>query len=798
MINLNLSVHDVVDLILRKGHLDNRIFNYAAMQEGSRIHKEYQDRQDKNYFSEYYLSDKFVYEEYVLNISGRADGIILKENGEYIVDEIKSTVSSLDSFIADHGQWHLGQAMFYGYMLAKNKNLNKVEIQMTYISQINSKEIKQINKEYTLKDLELFTQDVVIEFVRFYKKIYKLKQERDKSISKFLFPFPTMRKGQKEMIDFVSNTIDLSSSSFIEAPTGIGKTISVLYPSCKHLKINEVSSIFYLTNKNAIKRIAVETVKLFQEHGSKIKSIQFTSKDNICLNEKKKRCNPDECFLAKFYYDKLNNAISDCLEYEDTFSFEYIKEFCLERNICPFQFQLDLANYCDVLICDYSYIFNVNDFLGISDLNSSFHNSILCIDESHNLPERIREMYSSEINVSYLLDMFPLFSLHQKKLKKIVEDLIDYLQGFDVSKLELDEENMLYVLQNVDINIVTYVSDIISEFRKQIKNYPLEISDELLNYYYYFLELNNLLKLITGEMEKYFIFYLIIDEKKEIISYKIRNISPSEIITLKTSRFKSTIFFSATLSPKEFYIDLLGGDYSNKDSVLVLPSPFDKKNRRVFIDNRFSLYFKDREKTIPYIYRTIVDAISQKTGNYFVFVPSYAYLNRLKEFFVNDEENSARIHYQGQYMSESERKSFLEYFSKDNKETHVGIVVLHGVFSEGIDLVGDRLIGAIVISTGIPSLSFEKNKEAEFYSKNKENINGFEYAYTYPGINKILQAGGRVIRSEEDRGFILYIDSRLNNGVYRKISKEIFPDAIYLSDNNQLKKELNSFFNEDK
>lgn len=796
MIKLNISVHDIVDLILRKGHLDTRVFNIASMQEGSRIHKNYQDKQGPNYLAEYYLAWQYNYEEYQLNISGRADGVIIKDNGKYIVNEIKSTVADLDSFISDHGQWHLGQALFYAHMLAQSKSLKKVRIQMTYISQQNNNNIKQINKEYSLSDLELFTKDIVIQYVRFYKKIYHLKKIRDESVVNLKFPFPKLRLGQEKMMQFVNSTIDNNLDSFIEAPTGIGKTVSVLYPASKHLKLNEGSSIFYLTNKNAIKKIAIDTVKLFQKNGSKIKAIQFTAKDNICLNENKKRCNPDECFFAKYYYDKLNNAISDCLEKEDIFSSDFIKNFSLENNMCPFQFQLDLSNYCDVLICDYSYIFNVNDFLGLSDINRNFYNSILCIDESHNLPSRVVEMYSNEININYLLDMFPLFSPRHKTIKKLVGEVIDFIQQYDVSNLQYDKNNLLYELPKLDIELYSLISDICSNFRKQMKDYPLDISEELLSYYFYFLDLNNLIKLILDDFEKQFIFYLSTDIDKNIISYKIRNISSKEIIKLKTSRFKSTIFFSATLSPKEFYVDLLGGDISNKERILALPSPFPKENRLVLVDTRYSLYFKDRDKTLSSIYQDIVDAISQKVGNYFIFVPSYAYLNKLKEFFNNDDLNIV-VHYQSQYMGEKDREHFLSRFSNKNKETHVGILVLHGMFSEGIDLVGDRLIGAIIISAGLPTISFEKNKEVEYYNNINNKKDGFDYAYTYPGINKILQAGGRVIRSENDKGFIFYIDSRLKGEIYRKITNEIFPDAKYIKDNVEIKEKVKKFFSKE-
>lgn len=795
MIFLNLSVHNIVDLILRKGHLDTRVFNISSMLEGSRIHKAYQDRQSNNYIAEYYLSHEFKYEDFIIAVSGRADGVI-KKNNNYIVDEIKSTVTDLDQFILDHGQWHLGQALLYGYMLCFKNKLEKVDIQMTYINQIDTSKIKQIKKTYSFKDLQLFVDDLMINYIRLYRKIYKFKTSRDEYVKTLKFPFPSYRAGQEKMISFVEKTIDNDKEVYIEAPTGIGKTISILYPAIKRFKLNKMDSIFYLTSKNSIKKIAMDTLSLFGKDSSKIKSIQLSSKDNMCLNDKKKHCNPEECFFAKHYYDKLNDAIFDTLELHSHFTSDVIKDLCFIRNICPFQFQLDLAKYCDVLVCDYNYIFDVNDFLSSDEIGSIFSRSILCVDESHNLPSRVKEMYSFTISLEYIdtvLNYCDKPSL--AKLKKKIAKLYDYIEEISFNKEEV--KNSIYELTFLDNELLNNIAYINTEYKKIFKSSPVDINDSLQEFYFFILDIDKILDLACGELRDYFNFYLIVENNK-ILSLNIQNIVSREIIKMKSQRFKSTIYFSGTLSPKDYYIDLLGGDINNKDNILALPSPFKKENRRVFVDTRYSLYYKDRDITLPKIYSLIKDVISQKVGNYFVYVPSFLYLDKLKVFFREDQIPNTKIYYQSSLMNEIERNDFLSHFKANSKRTNIGVLVLGGIFSEGIDLLGDRLIGSIIISVGLPLINYVKDKEAEFYNKLNPEINkGFDYAYTYPGINRILQAGGRVIRSDLDRGFILYCDSRLNKPLYRKIFNEYYPDLIMVKDNMSIKKELSNFFAED-
>ena len=793
MIFITLSVHDIVDLFLRKGHLDTRVFNMSSMLEGTKIHKMYQDSQGKDYIPEYYLSSEFNYEKYHLSISGRADGVFIKDN-KYVIEEIKSTISNLEQFISDHGQWHLGQAMFYAYMLGKEKKLDSVEIQMTYINQLDKSDIKKINQIYKMEDLDVFVNGLIIDYVSFYQKIYERKMVRDKFVNEMEFPFDKYRLGQKDMINFIDKQISLTSTGYIEAPTGIGKTVSILYPAMKKLKYNDTNYILYLTNKNSIKKVAMETLSLFEKQKSKIKSIQFTSKENICPNVNKQKCNPDDCYFARYYYDKLNDAIKDALEETNLFSEDFIKNFTMKKDMCPYQFQHDLSKYCDVLICDYNYVFDINDFIAYTEIDAS--KSILCIDESHNLPTRVKDMYSIQIKLEYLDKIISMCMTNNlSKLRKNIDKLYK-----SISTIEIDQNKIkvpsIFEIDEVDIEIKNSVSAIITEIKKLLRNSPIDVSDELLEFYFYMQDFDKLLDLVLDEYKKYFNVYLVI-EQNNIISFNIQNLVSREIINNKIKRFKSTIFFSATLSPKDYYIDLLGGNIENKDNILILPSPFSNDNRRVFIDSRYSLYYKDREKTLPYIYQEIKDIIKQKVGNYFIYVPSFEYLNKLKNLFKEDK-NGYYIHYQNNYMSEKDRASFLSYFKGKTKKTHVGILVLGGIFSEGIDLIGDRLIGAIIISAGIPLITYNGNKEAQYYNENDSKKNGFNYAYVYPGINKIIQAAGRVIRSEEDKGFILFCDSRFNNDIYRKIFKEIYPDAINVKSNNDIINSLVKFYSKEK
>ena len=802
---LNLSVHDIVDTILRKGHLDNRIFNKTSMLEGTRLHSLYQGEQDSDYISEYEVKYKTQVGDYIFNIEGKADGVYLSKN-QITVEEIKTTVADLEEFIRDHGEWHLGQAMFYAYIIGKEKKQDKVKIVMTYLKQNNYKNRRHIENIYTIEELENFVNDTILRYARYIEKVFAFKRERDESILDLSFPFESYRKGQKEMMDFVRQSSKEKRIVFVEAPTGIGKTMSVLFPLVKKFKIDTLNKIYYLTNKNSIKKVAMNALTLLDNLNAKVKAIEITAKENICFNDKKGHCNPIECPFAKNYYDKLLEAIFDALNLHNIFTRDVIEALCFEKKMCPYQFQLDLASYCDVQVCDYSYVFDYHDRLALEEGGFKNSHAVLCVDECHNLPDRVRDMYSLRLDTHTLSVALSLCSgLEFVTLKEDINDLITNIldRHFDPEDKNV-KSNHLFIEEKVPASITNCIEEIVNDIKEIIKKHTSLVTDPLLEFYYL---MNSFLYLATlmdeEDLTKCFLFYYEIFND-EICALRIANLNSTPLINMGTDLFDSTIFFSATLSPKNYYIDLLGGDINDETNRLILSSPFPKENRKVFVNTKTSLFYKDRESTLYDVYLTVKTAIQTKQGNYFVFCPSFEYLRGLKNFFDQDPLDNAEIVYQGHYMNDDNRREFLEKFKYDSDHTTVGVLVLGGIFSEGIDLVGDRLIGSIIISVGLPQIGFERNCLKDYYDNlndendKKDTQKGFKYAYNYPGINKVLQAAGRVIRSETDKGFMLFIDIRYRYSLYKEIFDEIYPDCINLKSNAQLKLELLKFWKENK
>ncbi len=795
----HLSVHDIVDVLLRRGHLDTRVFNLSSMQEGTRLHSFYQKEQGKDYIAEYPLSKRFECDDFIYFISGKADGVIIDEKNNYTVEEIKTTVDDLDNFIKDHDQWHLGQAMFYAHILAEDKDLANVAIQMTYIKQNNYRIQKKIKQVYTKKELQDFVDDLIFRYTRYQQKLQRFKLVRNESVSHLTFPFKELRSGQEEMIQFIQKNADEKQDAFIEAPTGIGKTISVLYPLVSLFGKDKADRVLYLTSKNSIKKIAMDTLSLFLQQGCKCKCIEFTAKDNICFNDKVGHCNPDECPYAQHYYDKLFDAIFDSLEQQDNFTRATIEEICYNKVMCPYQFQLDLGNFCDVLVCDYSYVYDFRYRLALQDSINAHPKQFLCVDECHNLPERVRDMYSTELFVSTLNEALTLclteeFKILKKDLKKLIKTFSDL--SYDPED-ELYQRKGLYIIEGeISIPLLNLMDCVLADIKEILKKYTSLVTDSLLDFFYTLNTFYALAEMANEEGEKKsFLTYLRIHDEK-VVSFRITLLDARAVISQCSPFFQSVIYFSATLSPKNYYIDLLGGDVERSNQ-LILPSPFSKNNRKVFFNTQLSLRYHDRDETLYSVYSLIRTAISQKKGNYFVFCPSFDYLDRVFSFFEQEPIEDCDLVVQTRNMKEIEREAFLQRFSVDNEKTTIGLLVLGGIFSEGIDLVGDRLIGAIIISVGLPQIGFERDHMKEYYDKlNDGEKRGFQYAYSYPGLNKVLQAAGRVIRTENDKGFILFIDSRFRQSLYQNVMKEIYPDAVNIISASQLRMQLKNFWKE--
>ena len=776
---IQLSVHQLVDFLLRTGDIDNRVFNRSTMMEGSRLHSFYQSEQTNDYLSEYALKATIVKNEIEIQLEGRADGIIEKRDGTWMIDEIKTTVMDLEEFFQENREWHLGQAKCYAFMLAKEKNLESVEIRLTYIRQ--GKEKDRLAKYFTCSsyDLEQYVNSLLDEYITFHNIIFRKQEDRDESLKTLSFPFDKYRQGQKQISKYCYSIAKNGGILFCEAPTGIGKTISTLFPFIKSIELDDKEKIFYLTAKGSGKENAYNAIKILKEKGLKLSQIVITAKDKVCFC-KDKACNPDECPFAKGYYNKIQTVLSYALVNYSNFDLKVIEQLAYENGVCPFELELDLSLFCDVIVCDYNYMFHPTAYMKrYFDEDSSHY--LALIDEAHNLVDRSRDMYSASLSYKDFLKVRK--SVRHSKLPKLKNQLAKMNRLFkDLLLMYVDGENVVSdfpdELYKVFNSFVTAIQDISKDNSDQV-------SKELMDFY---IDVNQFLKISELISDKYLVYADKQDE--ENIELNIYCMDASEFLYKILKSIKGSVFFSATLTPLKYYMDTLGGD-STFDPSVVLPSPFPKENLKILIAPKVSIRQKDRAASYTKVKDYIEAFVSSKVGNYFVYVPSYEYLENLTSIIDFKDYD---IYIQEKDMNEKERQEFLLKFQSNPEKTTIGFVVIGGAFGEGIDLISDRLIGAVIVGIGLPRINFKSDKMAEYF--NFIGLPGYSYAYTNPAMNKVMQAIGRVIRSEYDRGAVLLIDDRYMNRDYKQLFKEEWKtyDVVYFSD--EIKEEITKFFND--
>lgn len=783
MITLSLSVHQIVDFLFRSGDIDDRIYNTSSMLEGTRLHKFYQDRQGNNYLKEYYLKYNFYVDDYELIVDGRSDGIIL---GPIVtIEEIKTTVDDLDHFFKENEMWHLAQAEFYAYIYAKNNNLNKINVSLMYFSQNKKDRLKKLyNYDFDILEQKIYCY---LNDYLSYQKTFLIKERiRDESLKNLSFPFPFIRNGQNDLIESTIECVLNHTSNFVEASTGIGKTISTLYGSLCLMKDKRIDKIFYSTPKNSGFLSAINALNIFKNKDVRLTSVEIIAKDKACLNKKRiGKCNPDECKFTIGYYDKLKEVIKEIVLNNDIIDANLIKKYALKYTMCPFELSLDLSLLADVIISDYNYLFDP-----ISQLKRYFespdkqYKMIALIDEAHNMVNRSVDMFSSILSSSYFFKaLTDLKKIRNKQIMKIYNSLEEYFNYY----LEFDfSEQKEFILDSLNIDFVLRLkkyNEEIKKYRLKHKKFKSENVDNFNRDLYRFL-------LIYDYYIKYKDQYklFIRSEKEDEITLNMMCLDASKFIVSSLNHFEGSIFFSATLSPIDYYINLIVNN-NNNVKTLSLPSPFKKENFKVLVDNSTSFIYKDRLLTIDKIRDYILTFSKKRKGNYMVFCPSYKYLETLKLVLKDDDLN---IIYQEKNMTNVSKDLFLNEFKEKVNKTTVGVVVLGGIFSEGIDLVGDRLNGVIILGIGLPSISFENELKKEYY--NSLSYNGFEYAYINVGINKITQALGRLIRSENDKGIALLIDYRYKNKTYIPLFNDKWSNHKVIKNKYELEDELDKFY----
>ena len=775
MDNIKLSVRELVEFVYKSGDINAKNLSPERAMEGIRVHKILQSSMGESYQKEYFLKREFTVNNINFIIEGRADGIISENNG-ITVDEIKSTYTNLDFIEKDYNEAHIAQAKCYAYIYCLDNELDNISVQLRYYN-LDTDKTKTILYSYNLSELESFFYELLSSYIDWAQTIIDLKKERERTIDELKFPFDCYRKGQRDFSVAVFSTIKEGKKLFSQAPTGVGKTISVLFPAIKSMNYKSNTKIYYLTAKSSTKTIAFNTVKMMVNKGLSLRTTVITAKDKICFMDET-NCDPEYCPYARGYYDRLNAPLKDSIKNNCLFDREYIEEIAKKHDLCPFEFSLDLGYMSDAVICDYNYYFDPRVALQRDDVFKN-SNDILLIDEAHNLEDRTRDMYSPELIKE---DFYELYKEMKKINKKIGSTLLNINKKFIEIKKEADGEPV--ILENEPSELINSLRKFSIAAEEYINDKKSEIiPDELIDIYFkstFFIKISEI-------ADSNFCYYVDFTGNKTKV--KLFLTDPSSVLKEILKNAWASVFFSATLTPLKYFRYILGGD--DDDHVLKIRSPFEDERLKLMITSDISMKYTEREANIEAACGYINKSVSEKKGNYMVFFPSYSFMRKIYDIYESLYDTS-NIILQNQGLNEEEQDEIVNRFK--NETGLVLFTVVGGVFSEGIDLPLEKLIGAVIIGTGIPQISFERNIIKDFFDKKYNS--GYDFAYKYPGFNKILQSAGRVIRTEEDRGTVLMIDSRLCQMTYIRLFPEHWRHYKRINNADNLVNEIKSFWDE--
>ena len=775
--SLKIAVREIVAHVLRRGDLVYEFLSSTRPIDAIRIHQKIQQSRPEHYTPEVNVSHQVETKLFTLTIGGRIDGVYHNLN-RVLIEEIKTTTRSLEYYESNKDPLHWGQVKCYAYIYARKHNLNEIGTQLTYY-QADTGDIRKFEQQFTLKELEDFFQDLVDGYLDWAKTLVGWELLRDASIRKLTFPFNHYRPGQREMAVGVYRTVRCGGQLLVQAATGIGKTMAVIFPTIKAIAEGINAKIFYLTARTTGRVAAEKALDELRTKQLKLKSLTITAKDKICFNSENS-CNPEECEFSRGYFDRIDEAVKDMFN-RDAFTRTAIEAVAHIHRVCPFEFSLELSHWADCIICDYNYAFDPRVFLRRFFQEKNNHYTFL-IDEAHNLVDRSREMFSAAIFKQPLLDVRRAIRHELPAAYKILGKINYRLakerkkcEGHRSGRYTNQPPNDLYPMMNAFLGIT-------ERWLSLNNNAPFR--EDILDLFF----------AVTGFMrvaEQYDENYATCYEKlNKDLKLKLFCIDPSIQLENALKRCRAAIFFSATMTPMAYFKQILG---CNKDAAgLAIPSPFPGENLSLFIADRISTFYRDRDKTRLQVSQAISTLVAQKKGNYLIFFPSYEYMMMVFESFKSYSIDG-EIMLQTPGMSESDRDKFLGRYRQDSPISLVGFAVMGGIFGEAIDLVGERLSGAVVVGVGLPGISMEKELIKDYF--NQTHNAGFEYAYQYPGINRVFQAAGRVIRTEKDRGVILLIDQRYATHRYRSL----FPDGwapIRVRNQEQFAEKLQKFWHQ--
>jgi len=769
-----IAVRTLVDVVLRAGDIDMRFAAPARPVEGIQAHQKIQRQRPDGYRAEVPVSFEVDTPEVTLVVSGRIDGVMETADG-VVVEEIKSTRRDLDAISNEPNPCHWGQAKVYAFLFSRQRQLTAATVRLTYY-QLDSDDILELTEFLKYEALEAFFDDLIERYLAWATMLVRWRKIRDDAILALAFPFSSYRSGQRTMAVEIYRTIRDGGQAIIQAATGIGKTMAALFPAVKSIAKGHIDRIFFLTARNTGKAAAIRALNILQDNSLRLKRVSLTAKDRICFCPDA-ACNPEVCDFARGHFDRLADALDDAFK-ADNLDRRTIEGVARSHRVCPFEFSLELSRWADCIICDYNYAFDPRVYLRrfFDEENGAY---AFLVDEAHNMVDRSRDMFSAQLSKTAFLALRRAVKSQLPAVYRAAGKINTWMRKAHQRAVETDGFRADERLPD-GLTPLLRVFSRLSEQWLAI-NQPLPFRDAVMDRYF---EVRSFLRVWDEYDASYVTTSTVAGPDLQL---KLFCLDPSRQLKVALQRCHAAVFFSATMTPADYFQEILGCDATV--SKLAIPSPFPPDNMKVIVAGGVSTYYGQRLRSLDQLVALIRSCIQVKKGNYLCFFPSYAYM-QMAVAVIEKQNWPGKLLVQAREMGDGERSRFLERFSEHNPGTLVGFAVMGGIFGEGIDLVGDRLSGAVIVGVGLPAICPERELIRDHF---ETRGSGFDYAYRYPGINRVLQAGGRVIRTDQDRGVLVLVDQRFCSSDYRNLLPMHWAGTTVYS-RQQLEKQLKGFW----
>ena len=835
MQQIRLAVRQLVEFLLQTGDIDSRFAGFDRANEGARIHRKLQKQAGEGYRAEVFLSGSREPDGIRCTVEGRADGIFTDGEGRAVIDEIKSTTVPAEEITGEMNPCHWAQGMVYAALYTAQEDLAEAAVRLTYY-QVDDDKTFYFTRQFSRAELEEFLLGLLRQYLPWARRQLDWNAARTACLRAMRFPYPSYRPGQRALAGEVYRACKTGREAgkggfrlFCQAPTGTGKTMSALFPAMKAMGEGDGEKIFYFTARTTARAAAEDAVSLLRQANSGLafRAVTLTAKEKVCLckNEAGRPvCMPEVCPFAKGYYDRRKDALAFLLDGGGQLDRPAIEAAARQFTVCPFELGLDLSDWSDLVIGDYNYLFDPTVHLRrFFELAGDW---VFLIDEAHNLPDRAREMYSAAFAKSSLTEAKRALLRSKSALKRqllradrellalrrAVEALAPRQRGgptsgadappqpeqlgfWDAAPAETksapspalpaplyaqDGTVFFRELPPAAVRPLHSLLPALQDWLEQEPDHPAH--EQLLDLYF---SLHDLLR-AAERYDEHSVTQL--TARGSELTIRLLCLDPSAFVDESLASGRTAVLFSATLVPPGYYKKVLGCAGAR---AVALESPFPPEHLGLYCLPGISTRYRHREASVGAVSDALAALARGRVGNYLAFFPSYAYLRAVWADFTA-RYPGIRTAAQESGLDEAGRAAFLARFAPDPAETLLGFGVLGGVFGEGVDLVGSRLIGCAIVGVGLPQVSPRQEMLRRYFDE--KDGSGFDCAYRFPGMNKVLQAAGRVIRTESDRGVVLLLDDRFAQEGYRRLFPRHWAHLRYLPGTQALENELARFW----